>query len=211
MLYVFGLSAWWWIVLLLVFVWWGYRRLDGQRAPATAARSSLPSPVSGPDRRQQRTRDLAFLHRQGNPAGWSRWRHGHRARRLGRVRYLGYTGATLTLFALLMLGWSMFSGMSWITCRRTYRRHSSKASSSASQACSNAGRTDASDAKSRVSERRWSRARRSAGECALESDTESTSPASGQLPRTAVKKPAKRTEAHHRTDAESMSRQRLLS
>jgi S-DNA-T family DNA segregation ATPase FtsK/SpoIIIE len=32
MLYIFGLSAWWWIVLLLVFVWWGYRRLDGQHA-----------------------------------------------------------------------------------------------------------------------------------------------------------------------------------
>jgi S-DNA-T family DNA segregation ATPase FtsK/SpoIIIE len=31
------------------------------------------------------------------------------------VRYLGYTGATLALFAMLVLGWSIFSGMSWIT------------------------------------------------------------------------------------------------
>lgn len=30
MLFVFGCSAWWWIVLLLVFVWRGYRRLEGQ-------------------------------------------------------------------------------------------------------------------------------------------------------------------------------------
>jgi S-DNA-T family DNA segregation ATPase FtsK/SpoIIIE len=31
------------------------------------------------------------------------------------VRYLGYTGATLALFAMLVLGWSLFSGMSWLT------------------------------------------------------------------------------------------------
>jgi S-DNA-T family DNA segregation ATPase FtsK/SpoIIIE len=37
-----------------------------------------------------------------------RWRRSH-------VRNLGYTGATLALFALLALGWSIFTGMSWIT------------------------------------------------------------------------------------------------
>ena len=31
------------------------------------------------------------------------------------VRYLGYTGATLTLLAALGLGWSIFSGMSWLS------------------------------------------------------------------------------------------------
>jgi S-DNA-T family DNA segregation ATPase FtsK/SpoIIIE len=31
------------------------------------------------------------------------------------VRYLGYTGATLALISALALGWSIFSGMSWIS------------------------------------------------------------------------------------------------
>ncbi len=30
------------------------------------------------------------------------------------VRYIGFTGATLLLLALLAVGWSLFSGMSWL-------------------------------------------------------------------------------------------------
>ena len=44
LLYVFGLSAWWWIVLLMVFVWGGYRRLDGVR---TADRRPLYIALAG--------------------------------------------------------------------------------------------------------------------------------------------------------------------
>ncbi|MER2543527.1 MAG: DNA translocase FtsK 4TM domain-containing protein [Candidatus Accumulibacter phosphatis] len=114
MLYVFGLSAWWWIVLLLVFVWWGYRRLDGQRATdrrplfiSLAGFLVLIVSSSGLETLRFYTLKATLPVGPGGVIGIE----------LGAlvVRYLGYTGATLTLFALLMLGWSIFSGMSWIT------------------------------------------------------------------------------------------------
>jgi hypothetical protein len=161
MLYVFGLSAWWWIVLLLVFVWWGYRRLEGQHPT---------------DRRPLYIRLAGFLVLIVASSGLENLRFytlkatlpvgpgGVIGIELGAVvvRYLGYTGATLALFALLMLGWSIFPG-----CRGSplpnVPAHSSKRSSSAVlPAGSNAGRTGASDARSHASARRWSRARRSA-------------------------------------------------
>ncbi|MBP9804754.1 MAG: DNA translocase FtsK 4TM domain-containing protein [Candidatus Accumulibacter sp.] len=114
LLYVFGFSAWWWIILLLVFVWWGYRRLNGER-PA--------------DRRPLYIALLGFLVLIVASSGLETLRFytlkatlpvgpgGVIGIELGAfaVRYLGYTGATLTLFSLLILGWSIFSGMSWIS------------------------------------------------------------------------------------------------
>ncbi|MDS4014569.1 MAG: DNA translocase FtsK 4TM domain-containing protein [Candidatus Accumulibacter sp.] len=114
LLAIFGLSAWWWIVLLLAFVWWGYRSLDGRQ---TGDRRPLLIALSG------------FLVLLGASSGLETLRfYTHSAPLpvgpggiLGlevgafAVRYLGYTGATLTLFALLVLGWSIFTGMSWIT------------------------------------------------------------------------------------------------
>jgi S-DNA-T family DNA segregation ATPase FtsK/SpoIIIE len=165
MLYVFGLSAWWWIVLLLVFVWWGYRRLDGQRADdrrplyiALAGFLVLIVASSGLETLRFYTLKATLPVGPGGVIGIE----------LAAfvVRYLGYTGATLALFALLMLGWSIFSGMSWITAAERASAHCSNAIVSASTASSNAGRTDASAAKSRASEKPWSRARRSAERCA---------------------------------------------
>lgn len=114
MLFVFGLSAWWWIVLLLVFVWWGYRRLEGQhptdRRPlyiCLAGFLVLIIASSGLENLRFYTLKATLPVGPGGVIGIE----------LGAVvvRYLGYTGATLALFALLMLGWSIFSGMSWIT------------------------------------------------------------------------------------------------
>ena len=114
MLFVFGFSAWWWIVLLLVFVWWGYRRLEGQhptdRRPlyiCLAGFLVLIIASSGLENLRFYTLKAMLPVGPGGVIGIE----------LGAlvVRYLGYTGATLTLFALLMLGWSIFSGMSWIT------------------------------------------------------------------------------------------------
>ena len=113
LLYVFGLSAWWWVILLLAFVWWGYRRLDGLR--------------SG-DRRPLYIALVGFIVLLASSSGLETLRFhslnaqlplapgGMLGMEIGRLsmRYLGYTGATLTLISTLMLGWSVFSGMSWI-------------------------------------------------------------------------------------------------
>lgn len=114
LLYVFGLSAWWWVVLLLACVWWGYRRLDGFR---------------GADRRPLYIALLGFLTLIVASSGLEALRFysiksqlplapgGMLGIEVGgfAMRNLGYTGATLTLVAFLMLGWSVFSGMSWIS------------------------------------------------------------------------------------------------
>jgi S-DNA-T family DNA segregation ATPase FtsK/SpoIIIE len=114
MLYVFGLSAWWWIILLLMFVWWGYRRLDGQRPvdrrPLYIALAGfLVLIVASSGLESLRFYTLKATLPVG-PGGVMGIEIGGLA-----VRYLGYTGATLALFAMLMVGWSIFSGMSWFT------------------------------------------------------------------------------------------------
>ncbi|WP_300454260.1 DNA translocase FtsK [Accumulibacter sp.] len=114
MLYIFGLSAWWWTILLIAFVWWGYRNLDGQRGGdrrplyiAIAGFVVLLVASSGLETLRFYTLKATLPAGPGGVIGTE----------LGvfAVRYLGYTGATLALFAMLMLGWSIFSGMSWIT------------------------------------------------------------------------------------------------
>ncbi|HPU81145.1 DNA translocase FtsK 4TM domain-containing protein [Accumulibacter sp.] len=114
MLYVFGVSAWWWIALLLAFVWWGYRRLDGQRPTdrrplyiALAGFVVLIVASSGLETLRFYTLKATLPVGPGGVMGLEL--------RDFAVRYLGYTGATLTLLAMLSLGWSIFSGMSWIS------------------------------------------------------------------------------------------------
>jgi S-DNA-T family DNA segregation ATPase FtsK/SpoIIIE len=121
MLYVFGVSAWWWIVLLVAVVWWGYRRLDGLR---TGDRRPLYIALAGffvliiasssleALRFYTHKMQLPLEHGAGGMLGIEISR--------AAVRYLGYTGATLTLLALLALGWSVFSGMSWISAAERF-------------------------------------------------------------------------------------------
>ena len=114
LLYVFGLSAWWWVVLLMALVWWGYRRLDGfrsiDRRPLYIALTGFVVLIVASSGLEA----LRFYSLKAQlplaPGGMLGIEIGNAA-----VRYLGYTGATLTLIAALALGWSVFSGMSWIS------------------------------------------------------------------------------------------------
>jgi len=119
LLYVFGLSAWWWVVLLMAVVWWGYRRLDGLRLAdrrpmyiALAGFVVLIVASSGLEALRFYTlkAQLPLV-----PGGMLGLEIGHAA-----VRFLGYTGATLTLLAALALGWSVFSGMSWLSATEKF-------------------------------------------------------------------------------------------
>lgn len=113
LLYVFGLSAWWWIGLLLALVWWGYRRLDGLRTadnrPLYIAGGGflvLLLASSGLEALRFYTLRTPLPLSPGGMLGLELSG--------AAIRYLGYTGATLFLLALVLLGWSLFSGMSWL-------------------------------------------------------------------------------------------------
>ncbi len=114
LLYVFGLSAWWWIVLLIALVWWGYRRLDGFR---TADRRPLYIALAGFVLLIIASSGLEALRFYSIKAQLPLAPGGMLGIEIGRasVRFLGYTGATLTLIAALALGWSIFSGISWLS------------------------------------------------------------------------------------------------
>ena len=114
LLYIFGLSAWWWIVLLLALVWWGYRRLDGLRS---VDRRPLYIALAGFVVLLVASSALEALRFYSLKAQLPLAPGGMLGGEIGKaaVRYLGYTGATLTLLAVLALGWSVFSGISWLT------------------------------------------------------------------------------------------------
>ncbi|WP_205230859.1 DNA translocase FtsK [Azospira oryzae] len=115
LLYLFGASAWWWVTLMLALVWWGYRRLDGLRGNG--------------DRRPLIVAAIGFLILLVASCGLEAIRFytlrtplplvpgGMLGLELGNaaVAALGYTGATLVLLTGVVLGWSLFSGMSWLS------------------------------------------------------------------------------------------------
>ena len=119
LLYVFGSSAWWWIVLLMALVWWGYRRLDGFR---TADRRPLYIALAGFVILILASSGLEALRFYSSSAQLPLGPGGVLGLVIGNVsvRYLGYTGATLTLLAALAVGWSLFSGMSWLTAAERF-------------------------------------------------------------------------------------------
>lgn len=114
LLYIFGFSAWWWVVLMLAMVWWGYRRLDGLRP---ADRRPLYIALAGFLLLIVASSALEALRFYSHKAQLPLAPGGMLGKGLGglSVRYFGYTGATLTLIAAWALGWSLFSGMSWLS------------------------------------------------------------------------------------------------
>jgi len=119
LLYIFGLSAWWWVVLMLAMVWWGYRRLDGFRH---ADRRPLYIALAGFLLLIVSSSSLEALRFYSLDAQLPLAPGGILGKGLGGlgVRYFGYTGATLALIALWALGWSIFSGMSWLSAAERF-------------------------------------------------------------------------------------------
>ena len=114
LLYIFGVSAWWWIVLMIGRVWSGYRRLDGLR---TADRRPLYIALAGFLLLIVASSGLESLRFYSLQAELPLRPGGMLGLEIGKasLRYLGYTGATLALIAAMAVGWSLFSGMSWLT------------------------------------------------------------------------------------------------
>ncbi len=113
LLFLFGVSAYWWAALCLYIVVWGYRRLDGttliDHRPLVVAFGgfALLIVASGGLEALRLHSLLAQLpHAPGGLIGDV----------VAKVALaeLGFTGATLVLLTLVIVGFSLFTGISWL-------------------------------------------------------------------------------------------------
>jgi S-DNA-T family DNA segregation ATPase FtsK/SpoIIIE len=113
LLYLFGLSAYWWVALCLVAVGWGYRRLDRNvlidRRPLAIALGGfalllLSSAALEALRLHSLRVELPLA-----PGGLAGAAIGGAASSV-----LGFTGATIALLTLVAMGFSLFTGVSWL-------------------------------------------------------------------------------------------------
>jgi DNA segregation ATPase FtsK/SpoIIIE, S-DNA-T family len=117
LLYLFGLSAWWWIVLLLMFVWWGYRRFDAaSEEQDDPDRHGFYIGMVGYVLLVVASSGLEFLRFHSLTVELPLGAGGMLGLEVGGslARQLGYTGATILLLSAMAVGWSVFSGMSWL-------------------------------------------------------------------------------------------------
>ncbi|MFN3988280.1 MAG: DNA translocase FtsK [Rhodocyclaceae bacterium] len=112
--YLFGLSAWWWVVFLGYGLAWGFRRL---RHELNADRRSFFIILSGFVVVLLSSCALEALRFHSHGASVPLAPGGLLGVELGQIvqRYLGFTGGTLLLLALLASGISLFSGISWLS------------------------------------------------------------------------------------------------
>ena len=114
LLYLFGLSAWWWVALPFFMLAWGYHRLShlfgGDRRSLLIALTGflvLLLASCGLEAMRFWSLKVALPLAPGGMLGFE----------VGRLvaLFLGYTGGTLILLVLGMIGFSLFTGLSWIT------------------------------------------------------------------------------------------------
>jgi DNA segregation ATPase FtsK/SpoIIIE, S-DNA-T family len=113
LLYVFGFSAWWWVALLVQRVWMGYRgiapdSLFDRRVLWVALFGFAVVLLSSSALEALRlyTLKAALPSAPGGMIG--------AVLGVSLARFLGFTGATLFLLALIAAGFSLFSGLSWL-------------------------------------------------------------------------------------------------
>jgi S-DNA-T family DNA segregation ATPase FtsK/SpoIIIE len=113
LLYMFGLSAYWWVALCVYVVAWGYRGLDGRGlidlrslALAFAGFVILIAASAGLESLRLHTLPAALPLAPGGVLGAE-------AGRLAAAAF-GFTGATLVLITLAAVGFSLFTGLSWL-------------------------------------------------------------------------------------------------
>jgi len=114
LLYLFGLSAYWWVALCVYVVIWGYRRLDGTslidpRPLWAALVGFVLLLVSSAALEYLRLHTLS-AELPLAPGGLI----GEVAGGRGASAALGFTGATLALVTTAAIGFSLFTGISWV-------------------------------------------------------------------------------------------------
>ncbi|MEX0638038.1 MAG: DNA translocase FtsK 4TM domain-containing protein, partial [Burkholderiales bacterium] len=113
LLYLFGLSAYWWVALCLVGVAWGYRRLERS---ALVDRRPLAIALGGFALLLLSSAALEALRLHSLSAELPLAPGGLLGDAIGgaAASALGFTGATLVLLTLVAVGWSLFTGVSWL-------------------------------------------------------------------------------------------------
>jgi S-DNA-T family DNA segregation ATPase FtsK/SpoIIIE len=113
LLYLFGLSAWWWVVLLFLLVATGYRRVNhlfgDDRRPLLLALTGfivLLMASCGLETLRFWSLTTPLPLAPGGMLGYE----------VGRLvaTFLGFTGGTLILLMLAMVGWGLATGLSWL-------------------------------------------------------------------------------------------------
>ncbi len=112
LLYLFGASAWWSVLFFLFLVSWSYHRLDGgvfDRRPlfvSVAGFLVLLIASSGLEALRFYTLQITLPQTPGGVLGLII------SKNLSQL--LGFTGATLALVILIAIGFSLFTGLSWL-------------------------------------------------------------------------------------------------
>jgi S-DNA-T family DNA segregation ATPase FtsK/SpoIIIE len=113
LLFLFGASAWWWVAFFLSAVAWSYRRIDitgifdrHSLLLSAAGFFLLLSASSGLESLRFHTLNLSLPQMPGGMLGTAISHH--------LSKMLGFTGATLTLLILVIVGFSQFTGLSWV-------------------------------------------------------------------------------------------------
>jgi len=113
MLMLFGVSAWWWVLLAVAYVAHIFRHLDGP-------------PLANGRQRSLRLAGFALLLAAGTGVEWLRGWHWHASLPdapggiLGAAvgestgALFGFTGGSLLLLLLMAVGFSLFTGVSWL-------------------------------------------------------------------------------------------------
>jgi len=112
--YLFGLSAWWWVIFLGYGLVWGFRRL---RHELRADKRSFFIILTGFVVLLLSSSALEALRFHSHGVSVPLAPGGLVGVELGVLvkRYLGFTGGTLLLVALIACGLSLFSGISWLS------------------------------------------------------------------------------------------------
>jgi len=111
--YLFGVSAWWWVVAGVVLVVAGYRRIGH---PERAREHPLGLGILGFGLVLLSSAALEALRFDRLPAVLPQKAGGVLGDVIGGAlsRNAGFNGATIFLIVLFLVGWSLFSGMSWL-------------------------------------------------------------------------------------------------
>jgi S-DNA-T family DNA segregation ATPase FtsK/SpoIIIE len=113
LLYLFGISAWWWVAAGVVTVVAGYRRIGH---PELASEHPLPLRILGFTLVLLSSSAIEAMRLYRLPVTLPSTSGGAIGEVVGSglSRVIGFNGATLFLLALFAIGWSLFSGMSWL-------------------------------------------------------------------------------------------------
>lgn len=113
LLFLFGISAWWWIMFFLSAVFWSYRRIDvasifDKRSLLLSAAGfgTLLMASSALESLRLYSLDVTLPQMAGGLLG--------ETISSGLSQVLGFSGATLTLLILIAIGFSLFTGLSWV-------------------------------------------------------------------------------------------------